>query len=357
MSVTSPFPTVVLTGDRPTGPLHLGHYIGSLKNRLALQNSPTPHDIYIMVADTQALTDHFEHPDRVRQSVIELAKDYLAIGINPEKTTVFIQSQIPELSELTTYFMNLVTVSRLERNPTVKAEIYQKGMEESLPAGFLCYPVSQAADITAFGQPESGTILVPVGEDQLPMIEITNEIVRRFNRLYGDCLQEAKSVLSPTARLMGIDGQNKASKSLNNAIYLKDSRDVLREKVFKMYTDPGHIHVQDPGKIEGHMIFHYLDAFATDVEEVSAFKDHYQKGGLGDVVLKKYLFETLDQLLCPIREKRETISDDQAIHVLLQGSQRARIRVQEKMTIIRRAMQLDYSEKKQTSPSAFHHRP
>lgn len=344
MTFKTPCKPVVLTGDRPTGPLHLGHYVGSLKNRLNLQNSPQPHDIYIMVADTQALTDHFEHPNLVRQCTLELVKDYLAIGIDPKKTTMFIQSQIPELCELTTYFMNLVTVSRLERNPTVKSEIQQKGMQESLPAGFLCYPVSQAADITAFGLPESGNILVPVGQDQMPMIEITNEIVRRFNRLYGPCLQEANGVLSPTARLMGIDGQHKASKSLNNAIYLKDSKDVLREKVFQMYTDPGHIHVQDPGKVEGNMIFHYLDAFAPDQEQVSAFKTHYEKGGLGDVVLKKYLFSVLDELLAPIVEKRHTVRDQDAMDILMEGSKQARKRVQEKMNHVRTAMQLDYSK-------------
>lgn len=335
-------PPVVLTGDRPTGPLHLGHYIGSLKNRLALQNSPTPHQIYIMVADTQALTDHFENPSHVRESVLELAKDYLAVGLDPEKSTLFIQSQIPELSELTTYFMNLVTVHRLERNPTVKAEIQQKGMEESLPAGFLCYPVSQAADIVAFGRPASGTVLVPVGEDQLPMIEITNEIVRRFNRLYGECLQEAKGMLSATARLMGIDGQNKASKSLNNAIYLKDSEEVLRQKVFQMYTDPHHIHIQDPGKVQGNMIFHYLDAFDPDVARVADLKEHYQRGGLGDVVLKKYLFEVLNTLLKPLRERRATVSDAQALEVLQRGSKKARLRVQEKMHGVRQAMRLHY---------------
>lgn len=356
MTFKTPYNPVVLTGDRPTGPLHLGHYVGSLKNRLDLQNHPQPHDIYIMVADTQALTDNFENPHRVRQCVVELVKDYLAIGIEPEKTTLFIQSQIPELCELTTYFMNLVTVSRLERNPTVKSEIQQKGMQDSLPAGFLCYPVSQAADITAFGKQESGNILVPVGEDQLPMIEITNEIVRRFNRLYGPCLQEAKGVLSPTARLMGIDGQNKASKSLNNAIYLKDSPKILREKVFQMYTDPGHIHVQDPGKIEGNMIFHYLDAFASDQEQVADFKIQYQKGGLGDVVLKKYLFNVLEQLLAPIVEKRHAVQDKDAIEILIEGSKKARQRVQEKMRDVRAAMQLDYSKPiEQGCPSAADH--
>jgi len=323
--------------------LHLGHYIGSLKNRVALQNADTPHDIYIMVADTQALTDHFEEPDRVRQYVLDLVKDYLASGIDPKKTTLFIQSQIPELCELTTYFMNLVSVSRLERNPTVKAEIQQKGFQESLPAGFLCYPISQAADIAAFGQVNSGPILVPVGDDQLPMIELTNEIVRRFNRLYGECLQEATAVLSRTSRLMGIDGQNKASKSLNNAIYLKDPSKDVHKKVFQMYTDPGHIYVTDQGKVEGNMIFHYLDAFAPDVEKVSEFKAHYQKGGLGDVVLKKYLFEVLESILTPMREKRNAISDDDALDIILQGTKKARLRVQEKMDTVRKAMRLDYT--------------
>jgi tryptophanyl-tRNA synthetase len=296
-----------------------------------------------MVADTQALTDHFEHPGHVRQCVVDLAKDYLSIGIDPTKTTLLIQSQIPELTELTTYFMNLVTVARLERNPTVKGEIQQKGMQESLPAGFLCYPVSQAADIVAFGHPCLGPVVVPVGEDQLPMIEITNEIVRRFNRLYGECLAEARGVLGATPRLMGIDGMHKASKSLGNAIYLKDSQDVLRQKVFQMYTDPGHIRVQDPGKVEGNMVFHYLDAFAPDADQVTEWKIHYQKGGLGDIFLKNKLFEMLNELLTPIREKREAISDEHAMQVLLNGSMRARLCVQKTMQRVRQAIQLDYT--------------
>ena len=330
---------IVLTGDRPSGPLHLGHYAGSLKNRLTMQET---HEAYIMIADAQALTDHFEHPQKVRQFVIEVAKDYLAVGLDPEKCTFFIQSQVPELAELAFYYMNLVTVSRLERNPTVKAEIRQKGMGDNVTAGFLCYPISQAADITAFGR-GGDLVHVPVGEDQVPMIEQTNEIVRRFNRIYpGNVLQEAQIHLSTAPRLMGIDGQHKASKSLNNAISLGDSEDVLREKVFSMYTDPDHIHVQDPGKVEGNMVFHYLDAFHSDTQEVQRLKDHYTRGGLGDVTLKKLLYASLNALLTPIRQKRQSLTDQEVLNVLQKGTKKARQRVQLKMHQVRHAMALCY---------------
>jgi len=331
---------VLLTGDRPSGPLHLGHYAGSLKNRLAMQND---YDTYIMIADAQALTDHFASPETVRRFVIDVAKDYLAVGLDPGKCTFFIQSQVPELTELSFYYMNLVTVSRLERNPTVKAEIHQKGMGDTVTAGFLCYPISQAADITAFGRP-GGPVHVPVGDDQVPMIEQTNEIVRRFNRIYpGNVLQEAQVHLSNASRLMGIDGQHKASKSLNNAIALGDDEPVLRDKVFAMYTDPNHIYVTDPGTVEGNMIFHYLDAFDPNMAEVQRLKEHYIQGGLGDVSLKKRLFHVLNTLLTPIRQKRNSLTDGHVLDVLRTGTQKARAQVQHKMHHVRQAMALDYA--------------
>ena len=330
---------IVLTGDRPSGPLHLGHYVGSLRNRLAMQSQ---YDTYIMIADAQALTDHYDAPDRVRHNVIEVAKDYLAVGLDPEQCTFFIQSAIPELAELAFYYMNLVTVSRLERNPTVKAEIQQKGMGDSVTAGFLCYPISQAADITAFGQ-AGGPVHVPVGDDQIPMIEQTNEIVRKFNRIYGDnIMQEAQIHLSNTPRLMGIDGQSKASKSLNNAISLGDSETVLKDKIFAMYTDPNHIHVNDPGNVDGHMVFHYLDAFDPDTDDVQALKDHYRRGGLGDMVLKKRLFQVLNTVLTPIRTRRNALTTDHVMALLRAGTEKARIRVQHKVHQVRQAMALNY---------------
>lgn len=331
---------VLLTGDRPSGPLHLGHYAGSLKSRLCMQED---YDAYIMIADAQALTDHFESPETVQRFVIEVAKDYLAVGLDPEKCTLFIQSQVPELAELAFYYMNLVTVSRLERNPTVKAEMHQKGMGDTVTAGFLCYPISQAADITAFGTP-GGPVHVPVGDDQVPMIEQTNEIVRRFNRIYpGNVLQEAQVHLSNAPRLMGIDGQNKASKSLKNAISLGDDQSVVYDKVFAMYTDPNHIHVTDPGQVEGNMVFHYLDAFDPDVDEVQKLKTQYTQGGLGDVPLKKRLFHVLNTLLTPIRQKRNSLTDGQVLNVLRAGTKKARDRVQNKMRQVRQAMKIHYS--------------
>jgi len=326
---------ILLTGDRPTGPLHLGHYVGSLLNRVKLQKE---HESYIMLADTQALTDNFAHPEEVRKNVYEVAKDYLAVGIDPEFATIFIQSQVPELTELTYYYMNLVTLSRLERNPTVKSEIQQKGFGKSIPAGFLCYPVSQAADITAF----KGRI-VPVGEDQLPLIELCNEIVRSFNRIYKtDCLKEAEGYLSETRRLIGIDGQQKASKSLGNAIFLRDEPDEIHQKVFSMFTDPGHIHAKDPGNVEGNVVFSYLDAFHPDQSEIESLKEHYRKGGLGDQTIKKLLNDTLQTLLEPIREKRKRITQKEIEEMLHEGTRRARKKAQTTLTEVRRAMKLDY---------------
>ena len=262
----------ILTGDRPTGKLHLGHFVGSLEARVRLQHE---YNQFVMIADTQALTDNFENPAKVVENVYEVAMDYISVGIDPNLTTIFIQSQVPELTELTSYYMNLVTIGRLERNPTVKTEIGQKGYSDSIPAGFFCYPVSQAADITAFKAE-----LVPVGDDQVPMIEQTNEIVRRFNRIYNtECLVECKAFLSKTSRLVGIDGKAKASKSLGNTIILSDSPDEIKKKVMMMYTDSNHLKVSDPGQVEGNVVFAYLDAFATDKDEIDDLKAHYAKGG------------------------------------------------------------------------------
>lgn len=326
---------VLLTGDRPSGALHLGHYVGSLVSRVELQDT---YDSYILLADLQALTDNFEHPERVREHVMQVVRDYLAVGIDPEKSTIFIQSQVPELAELTFYYMNLVTVSRLERNPTVKAEIQQKGFGDSLTAGFLCYPVSQAADITAF-QAE----IIPVGEDQLPLIEVCNEIVRRFNRLYAtDCLKEAEAYLTKTRRLVGIDGQNKASKSLGNAILLCDEPQVIKEKVFAMFTDPDHIRVSDPGKVEGNVVFTYLDAFHPNPDVVEELKAHYRRGGLGDQVVKGLLNDVLQQFLLPVRERRQSLDTKQLDEILREGTKRARAKAHETLMHVREAMKLNY---------------
>ncbi|MDR0744530.1 MAG: tryptophan--tRNA ligase [Holosporales bacterium] len=306
-----------LTADRPTGHLHLGHYVGSLKNRLVLQGK---HKCLIMIADVQALSDNFDNPQKVKENIKEVCKDYLAVGLNPDKCTIFVQSRVPELSELTMYYLNLVTLARLERNPTVKAELKQKDWEDSIPMGFLCYPISQAADITAFK-----ATLIPVGEDQLPMIELSNEIVRRFNRLYNsDVLVESEAVLSDTKRLIGIDGKSKASKSLNNAIFLSDSEKNIKEKINNMYTDPNHIKITDPGTVEGNVVFAYLDAFFEDKQELVSLKKQYTKGGLGDSVLKSLLNDVLQALLKPIREKRESILDDDIEKILIDGSRAAR---------------------------------
>lgn len=294
----------ILTGDRPTGLLHLGHYVGSLANRVLLQDT---HEQFVMVADVQALTDNYEYPERIREHIFQVVLDYLAVGIDPTKTTIFVQSAIPEIAELTVFYLNLVTVSRLQRNPTVKAEIQQKGFGSSIPAGFFVYPVSQAADITIFK-----ANCVPVGEDQLPMIEQTNEIVRAFNRIYKtDVLIEAQALVPKYARLMGLDGKAKMSKSLGNAIYLSDESDVIAKKVMSMYTDAGHLRVSDPGKIEGNAVFAYLDAFDSDTTEVERLKEQYRHGGLGDVVLKKRLIEILEELLVPMRQRRKIFENDQ----------------------------------------------
>lgn len=328
---------IVLTGDRPSGPLHLGHYVGSLLNRVDLQEK---YKQYVMIADIQALTDNADNPAKVRDNVIEVALDYLAVGIDPTKTTIFIQSMIPEIAELTMFYLNLVTVNRLLRNPTVKTEIKQKQFGESVPAGFLMYPVSQAADITIV----KGTI-IPVGEDQLPVIEQTNEIIRSFNRIYQtELFPEAKPLIPKVARLVGLDGQAKMSKSLNNAIFLGDDENTLQKKVMSMYTDPGHIRVQDPGKVEGNVVFTYLDVFGTDTAKIAELKDHYQRGGLGDVVLKKYLFEVLNQLLTPIRTRRQHLAQDkgQIMKILLDGTAKTREVAAGTMHEVKKALKLDY---------------
>ena len=309
---------IILTGDRPTGPLHLGHYVGSLRSRVELQKSC---EQYVMIADLQALTDHAKESQKVRESVLQVALDYLAVGIDPKKTTIFIQSQIPALSELTMYFLNLVTWNRLKHNPTVKQEIVQKGFGESVPAGFMTYPVSQAADITAFK-----ATLVPVGEDQKPMIEQTNEIVRAFNRTYQtDVLVETRAHIPKIARLPGTDGGAKMGKSLNNAVFLSDSPDAVSKKIKKMYTDPNHLRIEDPGKVEGNPVFSYLDAFGSDLEKIEELKAHYERGGLGDGTVKKYLLEELLAFLEPIQKRRsEYESDPGAVMDLLrQGTARA----------------------------------
>ena len=328
---------IVLTADRPTGHLHLGHFIGSLKNRVNLQDK---YKCFIMIADIQALSDNFDNPEKVRMNVTEVCRDYLAVGINPEKCTILIQSLIPELFELTVYYLNLISVSRLERNPTVKAELQQKSFSDSIPAGFLAYPVSQAADITAFKAQ-----LVPVGEDQLPLIEITNEIVRRFNRLYNtEILPETEAMVGKVGRLVGIDGKAKASKSLNNAIFMSDPSEVLKQKIYSMYTDPDHIKVSDPGKVEGNVVFAYLDAFYENKEELEDLKSRYQKGGLGDMVLKSLLNDTLQRQLKPIREKRESISHGQALEILLEGSKKAREIAKQTLSEVRDAIGLRYRD-------------
>jgi tryptophan--tRNA ligase len=334
---------VILTGDRPTGKLHIGHYVGSLKNRVELQNSGE-FETFIMIADAQALTDNAKNPEKVRENVLEVALDYLAAGIDPSKTTIFIQSQIPQLPELAMFYANLVSISRLERNPTVKTEIKQKNFGEGVPSGFVFYPISQAADITAFKATH-----VPAGEDQLPMIELTREISRSFNQTYGiDLLVEPEIILSKEGierRLPGINGMNaKMSKSLNNGIYLADSFEEMRAKVMKMYTDPDHIRVEDPGKIEGNVVFAYLDVFAEDKEKVAEMKAHYQKGGLGDVTVKKYLVEEMDKVLKPIRERREELAKNpEAIYEILQkGSEKAEKVAAQTLKELKQAMKIDY---------------
>jgi len=328
---------IVLTGDRPTGRLHLGHYAGSLLNRVKFQHE---YNQFIMIADMQALTDNAEYPEKVRKDVLEVALDYFAVGLEPNINTVFIQSLVPELAELTMYYLNLVTLARLQRNPTVKNEMEQKRFGGNVPVGFLIYPVSQAADITAFkGE------LVPVGEDQLPMIEQTNEVVRRFNNLYnGQILVECKAVVSRVTRLPGTDGKTKMGKSLNNAIYLSDSSDVIQKKVMGMFTDPDHIRAEDPGKIENNPVFAYLNAFDPDKITIDEMKAHYQRGGLGDIAVKKHLNEVLQELLKPIRKKRQELEKhpEEIMKILKTGSEKAQAVAEKTLKDVRRAMRLDY---------------
>ena len=342
---------IILTGDRPTGKLHLGHYVGSLKNRVKLQNSGEYDEIYLMIADSQALTDNFNNPKKVRDNVLEVALFYLACGIDPNKTNIFIQSQVPALTELTFYYMNLVTVARLHRNPTVKNEIKMRGFDESIPSGFLNYPVSQAADITAFK-----ATTVPVGDDQLPMIEQTREIVNAFNRIYGDVLVSPKELIpekNNEKRLPGIDGSHKMSKSLGNCIYLDDSDEEINRKVMSMYTDPNHIKITDPGKIEGNVVFTYLDIFCEDSDfelylpqykNLDELKEHYKKGGLGDVVIKKFLSKILCDEIRVIREKYLEFKNnlDYVFDSLKRGTEKANIKANETLNEVKKHMGLDY---------------
>ncbi len=342
---------IILTGDRPTGRLHIGHYVGSLKRRVELQNSGEFDRIYIMIADAQALTDNADNPEKVRQNIMQVALDYLAAGLDPDKVTIFIQSQVPELTELSFYYMNLVTVSRLQRNPTVKNEIIMRNFETSIPVGFYTYPISQAADITAFK-----ATTVPVGEDQLPMIEQAREIVRRFNQTYAEVLVEPEAVIPQNEtckRLPGTDGTAKMSKSLGNCIYLADSAEELRTKVMSMYTDPNHIKVTDPGSIEGNAVFTYLDAFCRpehftkywpEYDSLDALKEHYQRGGLGDVKVKKFLYAIMEEELAPIRERRQAWEKriPEIIEILRKGSIEAERVAAQTLTEVKQAMKIDY---------------
>ena len=342
---------IILTGDRPTGNLHVGHYVGSLAERVKLQNSGKYDEIYIMIADAQALTDNAEHPERVRQNIMKVALDYLAVGIDPEKANIFIQSMVPQLTELTFYYMNLVTVSRVQRNPTVKAEIQMRNFEASIPVGFFCYPISQAADITAFN-----ATAVPVGEDQEPMLEQCREIVHKFNTIYGETLTMPQIVLpsnNACMRLPGTDGKAKMSKSLGNCIYLADPEEVVREKIMSMYTDPDHIRVQDPGKLEGNTVFTYLDAFCQpehfaeflpDYQNLDELKAHYQRGGLGDVKVKKFLNNVMQSLLSPMRERRAQWEGrlPEVYEILKKGSEIAAETAQSTLDRVRHAMKIDY---------------
>ena len=344
---------VILTGDRPTGRLHVGHYVGSLKERVRLQNSGEYDDIYIMIADAQALTDNAEHPEKVRQNIMQVALDYLACGLDPEKATIFIQSMVPQLTELTFYYMNLVTVSRLQRNPTVKAEIKMRDFEASIPTGFFCYPISQAADITAFH-----ATTVPVGEDQMPMLEQCKEIVHKFNSVYGETLTDPSIMLPQNQaclRLPGIDGKAKMSKSLGNCIYLSEEPEDIKKKVMSMFTDPNHLRVQDPGKVEGNPVFIYLDAFCRDehfreflpdYQNLQELKDHYQRGGLGDVKVKKFLNAVLQAELEPIRNRRKMWEQrlPEVYEILREGSKKAEATAATTLQEVRHAMKIDYFE-------------
>lgn len=342
---------VILTGDRPTGRLHVGHYAGSLRERVKLQNSGNFDEIYIMIADAQALTDNAEHPEKVRQNIMQVALDYLSCGIDPEKSTIFIQSMVPQLTELSFYYMNLVTVSRLQRNQTVKSEIQMRNFEASIPVGFFCYPISQAADITAFG-----ATAVPAGEDQMPMIEQCREIVHKFNAVYGGTLTEPQIILPENAsccRLPGIDGKAKMSKSLGNCIYLSDEPKEIERKVMSMFTDPNHIKVSDPGRVEGNPVFLYLDAFC-EPEDFSQFlpeysslqelKEHYQRGGLGDIKVKRFLSQVLQSRLQPIYQRRKEWEQrlPEVYEMLYQGSMAARERAEQTLEAVRHAMKIDY---------------
>lgn len=344
---------IILTGDRPTGRLHVGHYVGSLKRRVELQNSGEYDQIYIMIADAQALTDNADNPDKVRENIIEVALDYLACGLDPEKSTLFIQSQIPQLTELSFYYMNLVTVSRLQRNPTVKTEIKMRNFEASIPVGFFTYPISQAADITAFQ-----ATTVPVGEDQMPMLEQTKEIVHKFNSVYGETLTEPAILLPDNEaclRLPGIDGKAKMSKSLGNCIYLAEEPEEIKRKVMSMYTDPDHIKITDPGKLEGNTVFTYLDAFSKpehferylpEYQNLDELKAHYQKGGLGDVKVKKFLNNVLQEELEPIRSRRKKYQKDIAYvyDILKKGSREAEQIAQKTLNDVKNAMRINYFE-------------
>ncbi len=345
---------IILTGDRPTGKLHVGHYVGSLKRRVELQNSGEYDDIYIMIADAQALTDNADNPEKVRSNISEVALDYMSCGLDPEKSTLFIQSYVQELTELTFYYSNLVTVSRLKRNPTVKAEIQLRGFNSSIPVGFFTYPISQAADITAFK-----ATTVPVGEDQLPMIEQTREIVRSFNSTYDEVLVEPNVLLPDNAaclRLPGTDGKAKMSKSLGNCIYLSDTPEDIRKKVMSMYTDPDHIRIEDPGKLEGNTVFTYLDAFCKedmfaeylpDYANLQELKDHYTRGGLGDVKVKKFLYSVLMEELSPIQARRHELEKDipAIMDILYKGSVKAREVAAQTLAEVKHAMKIDYFEK------------
>lgn len=342
---------IILTGDRPTGRLHVGHYVGSLRQRVQLQNTGAYDKVYIMIADAQALTDNAEHPEKVRKNIIEVALDYLACGLDPAKSTIFIQSMVPQLTELTFYYMNLVTVSRLQRNPTVKNEIKMRNFEASIPTGFFCYPISQAADITAFR-----ATVVPVGEDQLPMLEQCKEIVHKFNSVYGETLVDPDIMLPQNdacLRLPGIDGKAKMSKSLGNCIYLSDEPEDIKKKVMSMYTDPDHVRVEDPGKIEGNTVFTYLDAFSTeehfakflpDYANLDELKAHYKRGGLGDVKVKKFLNNVLQDVLEPIRERRHHWEQriPEVYEILRAGSKEAEAAAAATLHDVREAMRINY---------------
>lgn len=342
---------IILTGDRPTGRLHVGHYVGSLKERVRLQNSGRYDEIYIMIADAQALTDNAEHPEKVRQNIMQVALDYLACGIDPEKSCIFIQSMVPELTELTFYYMNLVTVSRVQRNPTVKAEIQQRNFEASIPVGFFCYPISQAADITAFQ-----ATAVPVGEDQKPMLEQTREIVRKFNEVYGETLTEPEIILPSNQaclRLPGTDGKAKMSKSLGNCIYLSDEPEEIKAKIMSMFTDPSHLRKDDPGHTDGNPVFIYLDAFCRpehfaeflpEYQSLDELKAHYQRGGLGDVTVKKFLNNVMQTELYPIRERRKAWEQrlPEVYEILRAGSEKAEQTAAKTLNAVRSAMKIDY---------------